>query len=75
MAEYEVLREIFNQCSGNQMRDIYVEEVEIDDIDAYMNTYRVGKEITEERIENADGTISYNLVVDGLHQRINFQPL
>lgn len=75
MAEYEVLREIFNQCSGNQMRDIYVEEVDISDIDAYMNTFRVGKNIQEERYENADGTISYDLNVDGLRQRISFQPM
>lgn len=75
MAEYEVLREIFNQCSGNQMRDIYVEEVRIDDIDAYMDTFRVGKHITEERFENEDGTISYDLNVDGLRQRITFQPM
>lgn len=75
MAEYEVLREIFNQCSGNQMRDIYVEEVDINDIDAYMNAFRVGKNIQEERYENADGTISYDLNVDGLRQRISFQPM
>ena len=75
MAQYEVLREIFNQCSGNQMRDIYVTEAEIEDIDAYMNTFRVGKHIEEERFENADGTISYDLNIDGLRQRINFQPL
>ncbi len=70
-----MLREIFNQCSGNQMRDIYVEEVDISDIDAYMNTFRVGKNIQEERYENADGTISYDLNVDGLRQRISFQPM
>ena len=75
MAEYEVLREIFNQCSGNQMRDIYVEEVEIDDIDAYMDTFRVGKNITEEVYQREDGTISYDMNVDGLRQRINFQPI
>lgn len=75
MAEYEVLREIFNQCSGNQMRDIHVTEAEIEDIDAYMNTFRVGKHIEEERFENTDGTISYDLNIDGLRQRITFQPL
>ncbi|MDD6784730.1 MAG: hypothetical protein PUD81_00530 [Eggerthellales bacterium] len=75
MAEYEVLREIFNQCSGNQMRDIYVEEAEIEDIDSYMDTYRVGKDITEEVYQHEDGTISYDMNVDGLRQRITFQPI
>ena len=75
MAKYEVRREIFNQCSGNQMRDIYVEEVDIDDVNAFMNTYRVGKHITEERYEKPDGTIIFDLNTDGLRQRISFQPM
>ena len=29
MKEYEVVHEIFNLCSGNQMRDVFVEEIEI----------------------------------------------
>lgn len=31
MKEYEVVREIENQCANNQMRDIFFEEVLIDD--------------------------------------------
>ena len=75
MATYVVLREIFNQCSGNQMRDIYVEEADIDNVDAYMNMFRTGTNITEERFEQDDGTIIYDINVDGLRQRISFQPL
>ena len=29
MKEYEVIWEIFNKCPRNQMRDVFVEEVEI----------------------------------------------
>ena len=29
MKEYEVIREILNLCPGNQMRDIFIEEVEL----------------------------------------------
>ena len=47
MAKYEVLREIFNQCSGNQMRDIYVEEVDIDTEEGQLFSER-----TEELDEN-----------------------
>ncbi len=28
---YELIREIFNQCSGNQMRDVFASSVETDD--------------------------------------------
>ena len=35
MKEYEVIWEIFNKCPRNQMRDVFVEEVEIADPEAY----------------------------------------
>lgn len=31
MKEYEVIWEIFNKCPRNQMRDVFVDEVEIED--------------------------------------------
>ena len=31
MKEYEVIWEIFNKCPRNQMRDVFVEELELDD--------------------------------------------
>ena len=36
MAEYEVVREIQNSCSGNQMRDVFFEEIETDDPVGYV---------------------------------------
>ena len=62
MAEYEFIREIFNQCSGNQMRDV----------DAFMDRYRAGKDCEEKRYVQEDGTIVYELTVDGLRQRFGF---
>ena len=70
--KYEVIREIFNQCSGNQMRDVDMVEVEIADLDAYVEQFRTGKDIEEERSVEEDGTVVYDLVVDGLKQRISF---
>ena len=71
---YEVIREIFNQCSGNQMRDVFVDEVDLDEgeIDRYMDQYRIGKEIEEEREITESGDIIYNIVSDGLRQRVGF---
>ena len=70
--EYEVIREIFNQCSGNQMRDVHMDIAEIDDVDSYMDRFRVGKDIQEERSVSDDGTIVYDITVDGLKQRVTF---
>lgn len=36
MKEYEVIWEIFNKCPRNQMRDVFVEEVEIADPEVYV---------------------------------------
>ncbi len=68
---YELIREIFNKCSGNQMRDVFVSAVETDDPEAYLRGMLVGKEITVEKTETRDGVI-YDVVTDGLHQRFSF---
>lgn len=36
MKQYEVVREIENQCANNQMRDIFFDEIETDDPVAYV---------------------------------------
>ena len=40
MKEYEVIWEIFNKCPRNQMRDVFVEEVEIEDPEEYIKEKR-----------------------------------
>jgi hypothetical protein len=68
---YELIREIFNQCSGNQMRDVFVSTVETEDTEAYLMAQLVGTEISVERTPTRDGVI-YDVVTDGLHQRFSF---
>ena len=71
---YEMIREIFNQCSNNQMRDVYVSEIETDDTDSVARKYCTGKNFTLEKDVTKDGVIIYELVVDGLRQRLSFTP-
>lgn len=71
---YELIREIFNQCSNNQMRDVFVSEVETDDPDNIVRTYCTGEHFSLEKTERSDGTLIYDLVVDGLRQRLSFTP-
>lgn len=68
---YELIREIFNKCSGNQMRDVFVSTVETDDTEAYLRSVLVGTDISIERTGTRDGVI-YDVVTDGLHQRFSF---
>ena len=46
---YELIREIFNLCSNNQMRDVFVSEVETSDPEAVARTYCRGKDVTMDR--------------------------
>ena len=36
MKSYETIWEIFNKCPNNQMRDVFIDEVEVADTDAYI---------------------------------------
>ena len=72
MKTYEVIREIFNECSGNQMRDVFFSEVTIEDTDKYVKTFCTGTIIELIRTDKADGTIVYDIETDGMRQRIGF---
>ncbi len=67
-----MIREIFNQCSGNQMRDVSVEMVETDDPEEYVKNMLKGKEVIIEKEIMNDGTIILNVDIAGLRQRFGF---
>ena len=61
MKEYEVIWEIFNKCPRNQMRDVFVEEVEIADPEAYVKQKFQGKDVSYEKTVLEDGTIIFDI--------------
>ena len=73
--EYELVREIKNQCPNNQMRDIFFDEVETDDPEAYVREFLKGKTValTTERGQN--GTVTVRATCDELTQVFIFTPL
>ena len=73
--EYEVVHEIKNLCRNNQMRDIFFDEVECGDPEAYVRSRLKGKvlELTVER--GAGGQVTIHAVCDGLIQKFVFCPL
>jgi len=73
--EYELIREIFNSCSGNQMRDVFVEEIETSDTDGYVSRFLIGNSITTDKLVKEDGSVIYDVVIDGLRQRFSFTPI
>lgn len=72
--KYELIREIFNLCSNNQMRDVFVSEVTTDDTDAVARSFCTGSDIELEKELCTGGVIVYHLSVDGLRQRLTFTP-
>ena len=54
--EYETVWEIFNECANNQMRDVFFDEIETDDPEAYIRQKFPDKNLKYEKTVEADGT-------------------
>ena len=75
MAEYEMVREIQNQCPNNQMRDIFFDEVETDDPVQYVKEFLRGKTVDISVDEKGNGAVTVYAVCDGLQQKFIFTPI
>ena len=75
MAEYEMVREIKNLCPNNQMRDIFFEEVETDDPEAYVRNFLKGKAVDVSSEQGQDGAVTVYATCDGLKQKFIFTPI
>ena len=62
MKEYELIWEIFNKCPRNQMRDVFVEELELEDPEEYIRNKFKGKEVSYEKTVLEDGTIIFDII-------------
>ena len=76
MQEYEVIREIFNLCPGKQMRDIFIEEIELPeqaDLEAYVKEkFKNEAELKIERTDKEDGSVVFDVMTAAIHQRYTF---
>ena len=72
MKEYEPVWEIFNDCPNNQMRDIFIDEVETDDPEDYIKKKFADKALTYDKTVHADGTVVFDIVTSGIKQRYTF---
>ena len=73
--EYELVHEIKNLCRNNQMRDVFFEEIECEDPEAWLRHRLKGKtiELTKESGEN--GSVTIHAVVDGMMEKFVFTPI
>ena len=71
---YEMIRENFNSCSNNQIRDIYVFDIETDDPEEILKDYINTQEDIKDKTVLPDGTVIFEVVRSGLRQRYSFTP-
>lgn len=72
MASYEVVREIFNACSGNRMRDVSIEQIDSDDPAAYVRATVAGETVRINQTVLRDGTILLDVESADFRQRFSF---
>ncbi len=75
MAEYEMVREIQNQCPNNQMRDIFFEEVETDDPVEYVRHMLKDRDVQIEVQQGSDGSVTVFADCSGMIQKFVFTPV
>ena len=75
MASYEVVREIANSCSRNQMRDVFFEEVETEDPEAYVRSRIKGDDVRLQVDALSGGAVCIFVESAGMHQKFLFTPL
>ena len=73
--EYEMVREIQNQCPNNQMRDIFFEEVQTPDPTQYVRDFLKGRAVDLAAEYGANGAVTVYADCDGLIQKFVFTPI
>ncbi len=74
MAEYELVHEIQNLCRNNQMRDVFIREIETDDPESYVRSLLKGN-VTLTSDHHGDSSVTVYASVDGLTQKFIFTPI
>ena len=69
--EYELVHEIKNHCPNNQMRDIFIEDVQTDDPVAFVRARLKGC-IDELTVNEHRGGVTIYAVCDGLRHEFSF---
>jgi hypothetical protein len=57
------------------MRDVDIQEVETGNVDAAVEEFCLGKEVTCEKFVKPDGTIVFEINADGLAQRVSYMEI
>lgn len=72
MKEYEMIREIENECERNQFRDVFIEEIETDDPLEYLKNLIAEKDAKFTVDDLSDGRINIYVESNGMTQKFLF---
>lgn len=76
MVDYEVIHEILNLCPGNQMRDVFIEEIQLPkdaDLEEYVREkFKNEGELKIERTDRVDGSVVFDIMTASIHQKYTF---
>ena len=75
MTEYEMVREIKNQCPNNQMRDIFFDEVQTNDPESYVKAFLEGKAVSVDTQFGDGGVVTVYADCDELIPKFIFTPI
>ena len=76
MKTFEVIHEIFNQCPGNRTRDNFIEEVDMEEPEKWLEAkFRSEKDVKMEKTEKPDGSVVYDVMTASVHQRFTFSEI
>lgn len=73
--EYEMVREIKNQCPNNQMRDVFFEEVETQNPEEYIKNMLKGTLVSVRSEQGTDGVVTVYADCEGFIQKFIFTPI
>jgi hypothetical protein len=54
------------------MRDVFIKEIETDNVDHAVQEFLIGTQVQYEKQENSDGSVIFDIDTDGMKQRITF---
>ena len=75
MKRYEMIREIFNNCDNSKMRDVFIEDIETDDV-AEIVSRHLDSQTKLEQYVTSTGVEIYEISVNGVVlQKLTFSPL
>jgi len=75
--QYETVYEIFNKCANNQMRDVFIDEIELEEsaLEDYLQKKIRDRTLTFEKTIQQDGTVVFDIDASGIRQRLSFTPI